>query len=97
MSTSKTSMQIKNGKIPLNTVYIGTPEALEMAKTLTPMGGVIWPASIMRTVTTPNQIGSKPRAVTIGKMVGKTRRIMGMTFNRQPRTRKKMMTQAKII
>ena len=51
---------------------------------------------MVRTVTTPNQIGSKPRAVIAGKMVGKTSRIMGITFKRQPRTMKKMMTPANI-
>ena len=57
---------------------------LEMANTLTPMGGVICPISMMITVSTPNQMGSNPRAVTVGKIAGSVSNIMGMTFIRQP-------------
>ena len=39
------SIQMKNGRIPLNTVNMDTPDEVEIAKTFTPMGGVIWPAS----------------------------------------------------
>ena len=69
---------------------------LAIANTFTPMGGVICPISILRTVTTPNQIGSKPRAVTAGKMVGRTRRIMGITFKTHPRIKKKIITPVNI-
>jgi hypothetical protein len=34
-STTKISIQMKNGKIPLNTVNMGTPDEVEMAKTFT--------------------------------------------------------------
>ncbi|MBA7685833.1 hypothetical protein ES703_94261 [subsurface metagenome] len=69
---------------------------LAMANTFTPMGGVICPISIVSTVTTPNQMGSNPRATIAGKMVGRTSRIMGMTFSRQPRIMKKIITAANI-
>ena len=50
-----------NGRIPLNIVPIGISGAQpEMTKTLIPTGGVICPISIIITMTTPNQMGSKP-------------------------------------
>ena len=96
-SATQIIIPIKNGKMPLKMSCMGTSLAtLPMAKTFTPMGGVICPISIVRTVTTPNQIGSKPKAVIAGKMVGKTSSIIGITFKRQPRMIKKMITAPNI-
>jgi len=46
-----------------------------MTKTFMPTGGWIRPSSTVMTMMTPNQIGSKPSAVTSGKMIGTVRMI----------------------
>ena len=43
-----------------------------------PTGGVIRPISHITTTKTPNQIGSKPRCMMTGKMIGTVRMIMVM-------------------
>lgn len=88
-------MQKKNGITPLKISCMGTfLVTLEIAKTLTPIGGVICPISIVSTVTTPNQTGSKPRAIIEGKIVGKTSNIIGITFKRQPKSMNSKITAA---
>ena len=58
-----TRIAIRNGVAPLNISFMGTSLTIPaMVYTFRPTGGVINPAFIMRTQTTPNQIGSKFKA-----------------------------------
>ena len=57
-----------------------------MAKTLTPIGGVTTPSSTMMTTITPNQMGSKPAFIAIGKNSGTVRTRAGKAFMNMPIT-----------
>ena len=62
---------MKNGVIPLNMVFNGTSDNIDlMTKTLSPMGGVIRLISTTMTMTIPNQIRSKPNPSTKGTKIG---------------------------
>ncbi len=87
----------KKGNIPLKIVSIETSlTTLLIAKTLTPTGGVICPISIKITITTPNQMGSKPKACIDGKIAGNVSIIMRITFIKAPRIIYRMQTAANI-
>ena len=58
-----------------------------MTNTFIPTGGWISPSSTVMTMMTPNQIGSKPSAVTAGKMIGTVRITIAIASIRQPSTR----------
>ena len=60
---------------------------LFITNTFIPTGGWISPSSTVITMMTPNQIGSKPRCVMTGKIIGMVRMIMAMASIRQPSTR----------
>ena len=60
---------------------------LFITNTFIPTGGWINPSSTVITMMTPNQIGSKPRCVMTGKIIGMVRMIMAMASIRQPSTR----------
>ena len=61
------NMATQKGKIPLNIVDIGISFATPCkTNTLTPTGGVMRLISMVHTMTTPNQMGSNPRLITMG-------------------------------
>ena len=67
-NTSTVSSAMQKGNTPRNMVDKGTVfDRPRMTNTLIPIGGVIRASSTTITTTTPNQIGSKPNAVTMGK------------------------------
>jgi hypothetical protein len=81
-------MAMRKGKAPLKTSSRGASLAmLATVNTQRPMGGVIKPAPIMSTHTTPNHIGSKPRFNTTGKMTGSVRIIIDMASKKHPSKR----------
>lgn len=83
-----TAIPMTNGNIPLNILAMGTSLAIPaMTKTLTPTGGVICPISIIITMITPNQIGLKPKATTVGYIMGRVIMTMGIIFITIPRMR----------
>jgi hypothetical protein len=79
-------IQITKGIMPLKIVSMGTSLAtLLTAKTMMPIGGVICPISIKMTDITPNQIGSKFKANTVGNNAGRVSNMIGMTLSTHPR------------
>jgi hypothetical protein len=60
----------KNGHTPLYNFPIGISTVFDTAKRFSPKGGVIIPISITRTIITPHQMGSSPKLVIIGKIIG---------------------------
>jgi hypothetical protein len=56
-----------------------------MTNRLKPIGGVTSPISTTSTMKTPNQMGSKPAAITSGKVIGIVMRIMATLSSTQPR------------
>src|SRR5207253_4524079 len=77
-----------NGSTPLKMVEKLTSWiTLLITNTFMPTGGWISPSSTVITMITPNQIGSKPSAVTTGKMIGTVRMIIARASIRQPSTR----------
>jgi hypothetical protein len=82
------NMDKRKGATPLKIVSTGvsfaTPATVKM---LSPMGGVISPASIIRTAITPNHIGLKPRARITGKITGMVNTIIDMASKKHPRKR----------
>ncbi len=67
------------------TTSIGSCDTAVMTNIFSPSGGVINPAFIISTAITPNQIGSKPNASTVGKITGKVSTIIAATSRKQPR------------
>ena len=60
-----------NGMTPLKMVVKLTSfTTLFITNTFIPTGGWIRPSSTVMTMMTPNQIGSKPRWMMTGKMIG---------------------------
>ena len=57
-----------------------------MMKTLTPTGGVIRLISITRVMMIPNQIGSNPISITIGKTIGMVSTMIARPSIKQPKT-----------
>ena len=77
-----------NGSTPLKMVVkLTSLTTLLITNTFMPTGGWIRPSSTVMTMITPNQIGSKPSAVTTGKMIGTVRMIIAIASIRQPSTR----------
>ena len=86
--TSRTRSVATNGITPLKMVANDTSlTTLLITNTFMPTGGWIRPSSTVITMMTPNQIGSKPRWVTTGKMIGTVRMIIAIASIRQPSTR----------
>ncbi len=76
----------RKGIAPLNMVPMGTSLAIPaIVYILSPTGGVMSPASIMSTRSTPNHMGSNPMVTTTGKMTGKVRTIMETESRKHPR------------
>src|SRR6266702_1798691 len=93
--TSRTRSVATNGITPLKMVENETSfTTLLMTKTFMPTGGWIRPSSTVITMMTPNQIGSNPRCVMTGKMIGTVRMIIAMASIRQPSTRYIIMISA---
>ena len=61
--------------------------AVLMTNTFMPTGGWMRPSSTVMTMMMPNQIGSKPSAVTTGKTIGTVRMIIAIASMRQPSAR----------
>src|ERR1700748_170433 len=77
-----------NGSTPAKIVDILTSLiTLLITNTFMPTGGWINPSSTVMTMTTPNQIGSKPSAVTTGNTIGTVRITIAIASIRQPSTR----------
>ena len=77
---------ITNGRVPLNISNAGTSfTTAARTYTVIPTGGVISPVSQASTTITPNQMGSKPRVVTIGKKIGTVRRTIARLSKKVPR------------
>src|SRR5580765_2144494 len=95
--TSRTRSVATNGITPRKIVENDTSlTTLLMTKTFMPTGGWIRPSSTVITIMTPNQIGSKPRCMITGKMIGTVRMIMAMASIRQPSTRYITMIRARM-
>src|ERR1700710_1112207 len=77
-----------NGSTPIKIVDMLTSLiTLLITNTFMPTGGWINPNSTVMTMTMPNQIGSKPSAVTTGNTMGTVRITMAIASIRQPSTR----------
>ena len=77
-----------NGMTPLKMVVkLTSLITLFITNTFIPTGGWIRPSSTVITMITPNQIGSKPRCVITGKMMGMVRMIIAIASIRQPSSR----------
>src|SRR3954463_13367835 len=77
-----------NGSTPTKIVDMLTSlMTLLMTNTFMPTGGWIRPSSTVITMMIPNQIGSKPSAVTTGNTIGTVRITIAMASMRQPSTR----------
>src|SRR5215831_15164616 len=86
--TSRIRSVMMNGSTPMKMVEkLTSGITLLMTKTFIPTGGWIKPSSTVITMMTPNQIGSKPSAVTTGKMIGTVRMIIAIASIRQPSRR----------
>ena len=84
--------------MPLNMVDSGTSGSIPwVTKQATPTGGVICPIITSNIIITPNQMGSKPRAKTVGMIMGKESKIAGMMFMIQPRIMYNITIKRKII
>jgi len=66
---------------------IGRPKTSFAVNIFNAIGGVISPISILTTVTTPNQIGSKPRLLIIGTRKGNVIIITLMESIKNPKIR----------
>lgn len=82
-----TKSEITKGTIPLYNFFIGNSIVLDKTKIFIPIGGVIMPISIIRTMITPYQIGLKPRAITVGNMIGIVRMSAAIISKKQPQIR----------
>src|SRR5271156_4789804 len=77
-----------NGSTPTKIVDMLTSLiTLLITNTFMPTGGWIKPSSTVITITTPNQIGSKPSAVITGNTIGTVRMIIAIASIRQPSAR----------
>src|ERR1700761_2341238 len=86
--TSRIKSVTTNGSTPTKIVDMSTSLiTLLITNTFIPTGGGIRPSSTVMTITTPNQIGSKPSAVTTGKTIGTVRITIAIASIRQPSTR----------
>src|SRR5712672_352059 len=95
--TSRMRSVTTNGITPLKIVANDTSlTTLLITKTFIPTGGWMRPSSTVITMITPNQIGSKPRWVITGKMIGTVRMIMAIASIRQPSTRYITMMRARM-
>ena len=82
----------QKGKIPRKMVYMGTSLATPLkTKTLTPTGGVIRLISIVKVMMIPNQIGSNPSWITMGKTIGMANTIIESPSIKHPNTTKAPM------
>src|SRR6516165_7265452 len=85
--TSRIRSVATKGSTPLKMVAKETSfTTLLITNTFMPTGGWIRPSSTVITMMTPNQIGSKPRWVTTGKMIGTVRMIIAIASIRHPST-----------
>src|ERR1700754_952057 len=86
--TSRIRSVTTNGSTPTKIVDISTSlMTLLITNTFMPTGGWINPSSTVITMITPNQIGSKPSAVTTGNTIGTVRITIAIASIRQPSTR----------
>lgn len=78
----------KKGKEPMkiSSSVANSPMDDLIVKGTIPKGGVINPVSIATTLTMPNQMRSKPRALTVGSTIGSTMIIMEMQSRKAPMT-----------
>lgn len=69
----------RKGNAPRNIVPILSPETAEHTFRQFPTGGVHAPTASPMTSTTPNNMGDPPALVTIGKKIGVSKSIAGLT------------------
>ena len=87
--TRKTTANMAKRKknAPLKTVPMGTSATPEITNIFNPRGGVISPASIIKTEITPNHMGLNPSFKIVGNITGKVNTIMDVASRKHPRTR----------
>ena len=87
ITTTKPRMMATKGSAPVAMSFSGTSPLVPLStKSTMPTGGVISPSSTMMTRKMPNQIGSKPSAVTSGKVTGRVISIIEIDSTNMPRT-----------
>ena len=80
------------GKTPRITSDKGALDAVERTKRFKPTGGVMKATSIFTIITMPKWIGSIPKGLSNGKMIGSVINIMETTSRNIPRASSKKLT-----